>query len=54
MESELRAVRADLDLRCAELVQKMNSAGAQLGAASAYARCASLRRGAPARNMAMD
>jgi hypothetical protein len=54
IESELRAVRTDLDLRCAQLVQKMNSAGAQLGAASAYARCATLRRGASARNTTMD
>jgi hypothetical protein len=44
LESDLRSVRAVLDRRCGLLVQKMNEAGAQLNAVSAYARCASLRR----------
>jgi hypothetical protein len=44
LESDLRSVRAALNGRCGLLVQKMNEAGAQLNAVSAYARCASLRR----------
>lgn len=45
LESDLRRVRDDLNQRCGALTQKMNEAGAQLHAVSAYARCASLRRG---------
>jgi hypothetical protein len=44
LESDLRLVRAVLNGRCGLLVQRMNEAGAQLNAVSAYARCASLRR----------
>jgi hypothetical protein len=44
LESDLRLVRAALNRRCGMLVDKMNEAGAQLRAVSAYARCASLRR----------
>jgi hypothetical protein len=46
VESDLRALRADLNARCNLLAEKMNAAGAQLNAVSAYARCASLRHGA--------
>ncbi|MEH2471060.1 hypothetical protein V1281_007753 [Nitrobacteraceae bacterium AZCC 2161] len=44
LEADLRSVRDGLDQRCRLLTQKMNEAGAQLNAVSAYARCASLRR----------
>jgi hypothetical protein len=44
LESDLQSIRATLNQRCGLLVQKMNEAGAQLNAVSAYARCASLRR----------
>jgi hypothetical protein len=46
LESDLRAVRAELHARCGLLVKKMDAAGAQLNAVAAYARGASLRRGA--------
>jgi hypothetical protein len=55
IESELRTTRADLDRRRGELVQKMNAAGAQFGAVSAYTRCATLGRSASkVPNTAMD
>jgi len=44
LEADLRSVRASLNQRCVLLTQKMNEAGKQLNAVSAYARCASLRR----------
>jgi hypothetical protein len=46
LESELRALRAELNARCSLLVKKIDAAGAQLNAVAAYARCASLRHGA--------
>ncbi|MBB5049139.1 hypothetical protein HNR60_003913 [Rhodopseudomonas rhenobacensis] len=45
LEAELRAVRGELATRCRQMVERMNAAGAQLGAINAYARCASLGRG---------
>ena len=47
LENDVRSVRAALSQRCGLLVEKMNAAGAQLSAISAYARCASLRREPP-------
>lgn len=44
MEADLRLLRDDLNRRCGLLARKMNQAGAQFNAASAYARCALLRR----------
>jgi hypothetical protein len=44
LEADLRSVRDGLNRRCGLLTQRMNVAGDQLNAVSAYARCASLRR----------
>jgi hypothetical protein len=46
LESDLKALRAELNARCHLLVKKMDAAGAQLNAVAAYARCASLRHSA--------
>ena len=47
LENDVRSIRAILNQRCGVLVEKMNAAGAQSNAISAYARCASLRREPP-------
>jgi hypothetical protein len=47
LESDLRSLRAVLKARCSLLVEKMNAAGEQLSAISAYSRCASLRSEPP-------
>jgi hypothetical protein len=47
LENDVRSLRAILHARCRLLVEKMNAAGAQLSAISAYARCASLRSEPP-------
>jgi len=44
LENDLRSLRSVLNERCSLLAKKMNAAGEQLSAVSAYARCASLRR----------
>jgi hypothetical protein len=47
LENDVRSLRAVLSQRCSLMVEKMNAAGEQLSAISAYARCASLRREPP-------
>jgi hypothetical protein len=47
LSNDVRWLRAVLTARCSLLVEKMNAAGEQLSAISAYARCASLRREPP-------
>jgi hypothetical protein len=44
LENDVRSLRAVLNERCSLLVEKINAAGEQLSAISAYSRCASLRR----------
>ncbi len=44
LQSDLQAVRAELQARCRMLVEKIDTAGARFSAVSAYARCASLQR----------
>jgi hypothetical protein len=47
LENDVRSLRAVLKARCSLVVEKMNAAGEQLSAVSAYARCASLWREPP-------
>jgi hypothetical protein len=47
LENDVRSLRAVLNQRCSVVVERMNAAGAQLSAISAYARCASLRSQPP-------
>jgi hypothetical protein len=47
LSNDIRSLRAVLNQRCSLLVEKMNAAGEQLSAISAYARCASLRSEPP-------
>jgi hypothetical protein len=47
LSNDVRSLRAVLNQRCRLLVERVNAAGAQLSAISAYARCASLRSEPP-------
>lgn len=47
LEADIRALRAELNRRCAVLTAQMKDAGARTTAINAYARTGSLARGLP-------
>lgn len=47
LQGDLRSLLATLQQRAGQLAARINRAGAQFSAATAYARCATLVRGAP-------
>jgi hypothetical protein len=47
LQADIRALRAELDRRCAVLTEQMKDAGARATAITAYARTGSLARRTP-------